>query len=173
MEAVFESNSVKGKMGCTIQERLWIKSRVWYQTLSYCPTTPRQRMGDGNLLLRDREYRWGLEFGERLSDLGGETPERDLKECFSQKHSCISTKGSAKCWHETKQDISSLNLLWDRLSEESSWDADLEGETIVLDLLTTSDLDLVTTLLELFDLSGFTFLGLSFSAELPTSTKLL
>jgi len=49
----------------------------------------------------------------------------------------------------------------------------LEGETIVLDLLTTSDLDLVTTLLELFDLSGFTFLGLSFSAELPTSTKLL
>ena len=85
----------------------------------------------------------------------------------------ITTKGSAKCWHETKQDISPLNLLWDRLSEESSWEADLEGETIVLDLLTTSDLDLVTSLLELFDLSGFTFLGLSFSAELPTSTKLL
>lgn len=33
---------------------------------------------DPDLLRREREYRRGLEFGERLSDWGGEIPERDL-----------------------------------------------------------------------------------------------
>ena len=77
-----------------------IQGLIMETMISYCPATPRHKIGDGNLLLRDREYRWGLEFGERLSDLGGETPERDLKECFHQKH----------CWTDVDKALAQKDL---------------------------------------------------------------